>query len=125
MDHAHHFQPIRERDAEVSEVSIGHVWGRTHTRFVKSIRDQHTLPSGRYEVVSRRWPRVRSMDIEAGSCEADFYIGVHDLQQEREVDGDLLFESAVEGCPPNFIDREAALLEPDRLRKAGASSPAR
>ncbi len=56
-------------------------------------------------------PRVRSERI----CEADFYVGVYDVDRDIKDAGLKLFHSAISDCPQNFIEMAAAKLELERL----------
>ena len=57
----------------------------------------------------------------AQKCEADFYLGEHDLFLRRSEAAKRLFEESLVICPHNFIERDGSALELKRL--SGTSLP--
>jgi lipoprotein NlpI len=51
----------------------------------------------------------------AQSCEANFFIGVYQIEKGAQVEARPLFQSAVDHCPYNFVQHAAAKLELKRL----------
>jgi lipoprotein NlpI len=49
------------------------------------------------------------------ACEADFFIGALNLQNQRTQEARALFEAALDGCPPNYPEAYAAAAELKRL----------
>jgi lipoprotein NlpI len=59
----------------------------------------------------------------ARSCEADFFIGIYQIEKGVQADARPLFQSAVDQCPHDYVQYSAAKFELKRLNEpAGAQT---